>query len=756
MTSFSFLGEESARFTRFASVCQSQGIPLRVFAMGREPLSSRPVTITGAVVDTNLTGYVRNITIQDPRTALRTRVGGSNATSSVAAKSVVFELTEFDEKTLADWGRETSTYIPRICVDGQFSAYGKLEEITNHPTQDGVQEVCAQLAADDSALALEAALTLRSFTGFINSFPRLQSQVESQIIEAAKSVTDRDIRVALIEDLGYLGGDSSKATLVHFIDNAIDDQSAWAATIALGRLPGSDVLEPLIRAASLQDTNARAAALLSLSRRVDRDNRAVLEPIFSEQLKTGAPEIFIRYGCLGLSRFSEFDAKTWTGLVEVFGNHEIPLSSRGYAALAISGAFGTSPLAVRESILAVLPDFAEIQTPNLQDYASLWALEYISELSSIVELSDLSARLYGLLSTLFEDWRSKYYSSLRAYELAEAQSRADDGMTAVFLFQQAVNTLRGIQESLPDEAAATVEFRRNVITTRLRLQAAFGDWRDMHDATSLDGLKDTFQKIRSSFQGYARGGVSLGAERRLVEREIAYIRGMSELIFVVEHLVYLDSIMRNENLADLQMVSARQVCSLAIERVNGIVGLFEAAHAVTLHRVVREVGTLLAAIERILAATDLPVPEQAGLIRQKLLVARELFGSSSWPMPGRACPIYGLGRAVLGVRRADLAGSGTADDPFLFPVGQSVLLPVYVRVVEMAPGGSSRLIVRESIGQRNVIREIPIVEDEYPIPLTLEDSDLTYRQPVHVSAHFESRDCTQAADERIFHIAAKI
>lgn len=206
MPSFSFLGEESARFTRFASVCLDQGIPLRVFAMGREPLSSRPVTITGAVVETNLTGYVRNITIQDPRTTMRTRVGGSNATSSVAAKSVVFELSDFDETRLAAWGQETNTYIPRICVDGQFISYGKLEEITNHPTQDGVLEVCVQLAAKDSALALEAALTLRSFTGFINSFPRLQSQVESQIIEAAKSATDRDIRVALIEDLGYLGG----------------------------------------------------------------------------------------------------------------------------------------------------------------------------------------------------------------------------------------------------------------------------------------------------------------------------------------------------------------------------------------------------------------------------------------------------------------------------------------------------------------------------------------------------------------------
>jgi len=101
MPSFSFLGEESARFTRFASVCRSQGIPLRVFAMGREPLSSRPVSITGAVVETRLTGYVRNITVQDPKTALRTRIGGSNATSSVAAKSVVFELTEFDQNTLA-------------------------------------------------------------------------------------------------------------------------------------------------------------------------------------------------------------------------------------------------------------------------------------------------------------------------------------------------------------------------------------------------------------------------------------------------------------------------------------------------------------------------------------------------------------------------------------------------------------------------------------------------------------------------------
>lgn len=755
MPSFSFLGEESARFTRFASVCLDQGIPLRVFAMGREPLSSRPVTITGAIVETNLTGYVRNITIQDPKTTMRTRVGGSNATSSVAAKSVVFELSDFDETRLAAWGQETNTYIPRICVDGQFIPYGKLEEITNHPTQDGVLEVCAQLAAKDSALALEAALTLRSFTGFINSFPRLQSQVESQIIEAAKSATDRDIRVALIEDLGYLGGDSSKATLVHFIDHADDDQSAWAATIALGRLPGSDVLEPLIRAAALQDTNARAAALLSLSRRVDRDNRAALEPIFSAQLKTGTPEIFIRYGCLGLSRFSEFEADTWAGLVSVFGDRDLPLSSRGYAALAISGAFGTSPSQIRERILSVLPDFAAILTPSLQDYASLWALEYISELSSIVELSDLSARLYGLLSTSFEDWRSKYYSSLRAYELAEAKSRADDGMTAVFLFQQAVNILRGIQESLPDEAAATVEFRRNVITTRLRLQAAFGDWRDMHDASSLDGLKDTFQKIRLSFQGYARGGVSLGAERRLIEREIAYIRGMSELISVVEHLVFLDSIIRNEILTDTQMVSGRQVCTLAIERVSRIVVVFEAAYAVTLHRVVREVGMLLSAVERIFAATDLPISEQARLVRQKIVLARDLFGSSSWPMPGRACPIYGLGRAVLGVRRADLLGSGTVDDPFLFPLGQGVSLPVYVRVVEMAPGGSTRLIVRENIGQRNVEREIPIVEDEYPIPLTLEDADLTYRQPVHVSAHFESRDCTQDADERIFYIAAK-
>lgn len=60
-----FTGEESARFTRFAVLALRAGCKPSVDVLGREPLTSRVVRITGRVLDARLDGYMRYVVVED-------------------------------------------------------------------------------------------------------------------------------------------------------------------------------------------------------------------------------------------------------------------------------------------------------------------------------------------------------------------------------------------------------------------------------------------------------------------------------------------------------------------------------------------------------------------------------------------------------------------------------------------------------------------------------------------------------------------
>src|SRR5262245_35719812 len=112
---FAFLGEESARFTRFARASMSAGIGEIVATVeGREPLTSRPVTITGALRSCELDGYIRYITVEECDTGIAHNIGGSNATRSVAARRVVFSITDDQRRRLEAWARSGGVYVPLV------------------------------------------------------------------------------------------------------------------------------------------------------------------------------------------------------------------------------------------------------------------------------------------------------------------------------------------------------------------------------------------------------------------------------------------------------------------------------------------------------------------------------------------------------------------------------------------------------------------------------------------------------------------
>ncbi len=380
MEPYTFLGEESAQFTRFATACRRAGlIDVRVGVSGREPLTARPLTISAVLKDTTLDGYIRYITVAEA--GLTFNVGGSNSTRSIAANQVRFDLTEADVATLRAWGEREKYYVPRLNIASVEGADGfrQCEAALKGPSQSSVAAVLLLLDSPLLLVRIEAALTLRALSSTINEFPTLQNKVERALIDFSRMEQNRDARVAAIEDLGYIGGDLSCAYLSELSRASTCEQSCWAAAIALGRLgEPEDVWRPLVALVDNPSRWVRSAALLSLARRADRELREHLEPVFARFLLKTEDEQLRIYACLGLNRYREFQPSTWERLAAALSDDMAQVGSKGYAALAITGAYQSCPQAIKSAIvnvLATLPRGTDLGAGSID---AVWGYEFLA------------------------------------------------------------------------------------------------------------------------------------------------------------------------------------------------------------------------------------------------------------------------------------------------------------------------------------------------------------------------------------------
>ena len=318
----------------------------------------------------------------------------------------------------------------------------------------------------------------------------------------------------------------------------------WAAAIALGRLQDTNV-QSLLPGLTSSLNWVVAATLLSLGRRATPDVQDALEPIFSDMLAAEKGDLLNRYACLGLSRFARLQPSTVEVLCRVLGDPSVPLTAKGYAALAITSSLATSNRDIEERLGLILRQIVTVESLPVAEPEAVYALEYIAELSSLLELNSIASVCHRILSDSFEDWRNEYDKCSARYETGESLVRIGKPEEAEGEFRDALSALPKNAE-LTSDARSIVAFRSSMVTARLRLHAALLKWERLIDSEELKDVDAELRQIKAIYETYSPENAALAHQaRQLADRELTYIRNTRSLVEAVRLLVGLDSRLRS-------------------------------------------------------------------------------------------------------------------------------------------------------------------------------------------------------------------
>lgn len=750
--SFVFSGEESARFATFAEECITSNIgDVAAYIEGREPLTSRPISINGILSDAVKNGYIRYIQLKEDDSEIYYNIGGSNSTRSVASKQVKFILSEQQINKLLSYAEKESKYIPLLggFIGEAKEAFLICEEAILNKSEEDTRKVINLLQHEDLEIRVEAALTIRALSSTINNSRKLRRDVERNLINFIEREDDSYACVAAIEDLGYLGDEPSKIFLGSYLESAECEQSTWAAVIALGRLPGKqDIWNPLIHASGNTSLWVQRASMLSLSRRSQDSLSSKLEPVFSNYLGQLDDDLLKRYACLGLSKFNSFSENTWASIIAILEDDKAPLATKGYAALAISAGMDKCSKENLEVISDLLKSVSGTVEVSEQDIDIVWGMEFLGEVSSLLCLPELASIYYHRLSQMFDDWRAEYYEAIEYYEQGEFEVKNDDGEAAIIHFKDALNRLEFDTKNLPEEAIATIDFRKTIISARCKLQSILSNWLEETETSKLTLLSQELQQIIRSYDLYSNKDLLLGRDRHLVKREIEQLYKITRLLNILIKAVEIEVTVRKSS--DIVKSKEKIMIQLdqAIELVEIVASSFEIEQLFQLIKSLKQNLNLV----RTVLKEDISDSDKIRHVKGYLSDIKKAFWVANWPFPGRACPVYGLGRAKLGLRPDGYTGNGSISNPIIFEQGEPKVLPAFIKVIDMATGGTTQLKVTISCTTEEVEYNVPVVEDEFPLPFDIESLNLRRDVAVIMTAIFESRDCVQKADEIILHI----
>lgn len=754
MRSISFVGEESSRFVRFAQAALDCNLTLKVVVNGREPLTSRSIRFRGIVKSATLDGYMRLISVVDPGSGIEYWVAGSNSTRSIATRDLTFELNDQDFARLEAHVAANRQYVPGVIPANipADSIWRRLDAAPNQQDAETLTFLLDSLSNEDQLIAREAALTLRAFASFISKRKLLQVETERRLLDALNTVSDIEARIAIEEDLGYIGGTPERVERLTSLvgDHQQHDQVRWAAAIALGRIAGHEVVNALITGLESQHTWTIAAALLGLSRRADPQNQDQLEPIFTGYLTVEGEPLLKRYACLGLSRFDTLRETTATKLIDLLGDFTLPIDVKGFAALALSASLRNLDDALRSRLESVMDSYERARVNDQYAPETVWGLEFMAELATLLEMDEVAAMFQEILADSFTDWRSPYYRAMSLYERGEAAIRQGYSETALDAFDTAVQELRGIHPSDIDERA-TIAFRIDIIQARLALQEIIRDWLQSVDAENLTSLSRSLEDVIVVYSRYAQTPREIVGLKQLSQRETEYIANTKRLLQVMRILVRLDSQIRSGQAALSNIVN---MIDDVLDSIPALENDFNRNLARGPRELVEKTKERFEKIQVTLGQPNISDAEKMRSLRSLMTELRGLFRKVTWPMPARACPVGGLGRGTLTLLKEDVPGTGESDDPFEFPIGTAAVLNVVADIENMSRSGSSTVQVICQIAQHELVDVIHAVEGPARCTFVLPPDVLSPLASIQckLSLRFASRDCHQVAANKVVYV----
>jgi hypothetical protein len=742
-----FGGEESARFSTFAGALDEQRIEAYVTVKGREPLTSRAIEVEGTAGKGVLNGYQRYFILREKGSEVEYQIAGSNSTRSIASSQVDFALADEDFGELVGHARATGTVVPGCGLEGPWfpQEFVSIDQMMSSKNEANARRLLSYLFASDEKVVREAALALRGFASVITQSNSLQADAEGALIGTLCRTPSRDNRVFIVEDLGYVGTTASFEPVSDLLGNANEDADIrWAAAIALGRLPArglpiESLIQGLLNGLNKSGLWTKAAVLLSLSRRANPLSQDVLESCFVDHLSADKEALLWRYACLGLSRFERLKPKSMYMLRDVLLEPHTPADIRGYASMAILATLRGAPDGYRIQLTKLL------QTATLKNLGpqvepeTMWGMEFIGDLASLLELHVLSRNVHEILSTRFNDWRAGYHRSISLYEAAEAEVRDGQSERAVDLLQGAAQELPA-EGDLPHDARDAIRFRKDLVRARQQLNEIMRKWDEVVLAEDVLELR---KELRSIIKIYARYSMSTGKAtgvKQLAAHELQYIKNTIQLLNVLMLLLDVDTAARTQGASIEDIGSA---VDNALSNLSPLKTKFEEDFAVSLNELVSLSIDNLEALNQYFVTEQNPSNKRRKL-RAILLDLRTSFQRATWPMPARICPVFGLGKGVVRVLKEDLQGEGTEERPFLYPPSSSVILNVQAQIFEMVPGGGTRPVVSCQVSDRVLREDLPIVEGPYSTSFVIrEPLSPVVSLRVTVNLHFEARDCNQ-------------
>ena len=125
-----------------------------------------------------------------------------------------------------------------------------------------------------------------------------------------------------------------------------------------------------------------------------------------------------------------------------------------------------------------------------------------------------------------------------------------------------------------------------------------------------------------------------------------------------------------------------------------------------------------------------------------------LISKTTWPMPARACPLGGLGKGTINIKKEEILGDGTQNTPFIFSRNSTAVINLLVTIEEMAPGGLTTACIEGSFGNKKSEKiPIHIVEGSTIVSFILpEIFSSQVATKVDFILKFESRDVFQESD----------
>ncbi|WP_179276592.1 HEAT repeat domain-containing protein [Rhodococcus sp. 14-1411-2a] len=720
---------------------------MTVRVSGREPLTSRPVRITGQVVGGTLDGYLRYLVIREENSNVEYWIAGSNATRSVAVLDITFALENSTRELLLNRVHRNE-YVPGLMNTADHSSEWEVFEKCMASRTDTDLGHLLDLLENPASHTLhrEVALGIRAFARVAQSKRSLQRQTERRLLQAlGLDRYDDDTRIAIVENLGYVGSSSSLCLLGNLVEKQDEvDHVRWAAATALGRLNLSGSVPFLISGIASTHAWTRAAALLGLSRRIDERDRPEVEPMLAGLL-TADDQTVRRYACLAISRFSSVQDDTSSLLLDIIESLETTVALKGYAALAMSSVISSCSERRRQRCETVLSGLVLSIRAELSEPETVWGLEFLAELSTLVELHEVAEELYSELTELFDDWRGGYYDALSLYERGESEVQI--GGDELPYYRSALETLRAI-ETNDSQAKQAVLFRIDIVEARLGLQEAIRDWQNTFDPGQLLLLERHVRGLAAVFARYSSTPSPHQGVKRLSERERDYLVGTKRLVEVLAGTIALEATWRrgtaNETEIRALLRNLTDVLRVVAEQFRGQLARGPLALASDAYREAEETLGLLE--NATLAWTD----RERGLapLTSEL---RRLFGTSTWPMPARACPISGLGRGDLTVLAEDIPGAGTVQNPYMFPSDAPAVVNLIADIHEMAPGGATRARLECEVAGSRQAQTIHAVEGPVRCDFVLPRLTPLSSAVCKFELIFEARDCTQvSAREEVY------